>query len=86
MLFLTLTMSTFSLGGPYGDFRDDLTANGYVVVKNAIPPQRAKQYQQEAFEWPVSQLSRSKRDCGERMDGCLLVRIGNQNWGLRTGG
>ena len=39
------------LAGPYDDWRDELSANGYVVVKGAIPPERAQQYQQKAFEW-----------------------------------
>ncbi|KAL2838646.1 hypothetical protein BJY01DRAFT_237414 [Aspergillus pseudoustus] len=35
----------------YGDWRDDLHANGYVVIKQAIPRERAIQYQQRAFDW-----------------------------------
>jgi len=35
----------------YNDFRDDLFANGYVVIKNAIPYKRAVEYQQKAFAW-----------------------------------
>lgn len=35
----------------YNDFRDDLFANGYVVIKNAIPHERAVSYQQKAFAW-----------------------------------
>lgn len=35
----------------YGDFRDDLVTQGYVVVKGAIDPQKAREYQQKAFEW-----------------------------------
>ncbi|KAG7706865.1 hypothetical protein KL914_002749 [Ogataea haglerorum] len=35
----------------YGDWRDDLFRDGYAVVKNAVPRERAQQYQQEAFKW-----------------------------------
>lgn len=49
----TLTSST-RLGGPYGDFRDELATQGYTVVKGAIPLGRAQQYQQKAFEWMQS--------------------------------
>jgi hypothetical protein len=35
----------------YGDFRDDLAANGYAVVKGVIPLERAKSLQQRAFSW-----------------------------------
>ena len=34
-----------------GDWRDDLARDGYVVVKNVIPKERAQEYQQKAFEW-----------------------------------
>lgn len=37
--------------GKYNDFRDQLVSDGYVVIKGAIPSQRAVQYQQRAFEW-----------------------------------
>lgn len=37
--------------GDYGDFRDQLLSDGYVVIKGAIPSERAVQYQQKAFEW-----------------------------------
>ncbi|KAJ5898945.1 hypothetical protein N7495_003689 [Penicillium taxi] len=33
------------------DWRDDFHANGFAVIKNAIPEDRAKTYQQKAFEW-----------------------------------
>ena len=36
---------------PFGDWRDDFFANGYAVVKGAIPREKALQYQQKAFEW-----------------------------------
>ncbi|KAL3421310.1 phytanoyl-CoA dioxygenase [Phlyctema vagabunda] len=38
----------------YNDFRDDLARDGYVVVKNAIPRERALEYQQKAFDWMAS--------------------------------
>ncbi|PWY94520.1 hypothetical protein BO94DRAFT_563149 [Aspergillus sclerotioniger CBS 115572] len=38
----------------HGDFRDELHENGYVVIKNAIPRERALQYQQKAFDWVTS--------------------------------
>lgn len=37
--------------GNYGDFRDQLLSDGYVVIKGAIPSERAVNYQQRAFEW-----------------------------------
>lgn len=39
------------LKGQYGDWRDELFANGYYVVKSAIPRKRAVQYQQRIFDW-----------------------------------
>ncbi|KAL4791477.1 hypothetical protein BDV19DRAFT_401244 [Aspergillus venezuelensis] len=52
----TATPSAMSQGpirvtGNYGDWRDDLHENGYVVIKGAIPRPRAIQYQQRAFAW-----------------------------------
>ncbi|KAH7127618.1 hypothetical protein EDB81DRAFT_889410 [Dactylonectria macrodidyma] len=47
----TLTQGLLSLKGQHGDFRDDLAANGYAVVKEAIPRDRAIQYQHKAFDW-----------------------------------
>jgi hypothetical protein len=47
-------LASYRLGGPYGDFRDDLATQGFAVVKGAIPPERAQQYQQSAFEWMKS--------------------------------
>lgn len=35
----------------YNDFRDDLFANGYVVIKNAISTEKAKSYQERALSW-----------------------------------
>ncbi|KAF2098061.1 hypothetical protein NA57DRAFT_66520 [Rhizodiscina lignyota] len=46
--------SPFRLIGGYGDFRDDLISHGYVVIKNAIEPEKARYYQQKAFEWLTS--------------------------------
>jgi hypothetical protein len=39
------------LVGSYGDWRDDLQSKGYAVIKGAIEPQRARYYQEKAFEW-----------------------------------
>lgn len=39
------------LKGSYGDWRDDLESQGYVVIKGAIESQKAKYYQEKAFEW-----------------------------------
>lgn len=36
---------------PSGDWRDDLASQGYAVVKGAIAPEKARYYQQKAFEW-----------------------------------
>lgn len=35
----------------YGDFRDDLLKNGYAVVKNAVPRDRALKYADEIHDW-----------------------------------
>ncbi|CAI7634840.1 hypothetical protein N7533_004678 [Penicillium manginii] len=48
---LTLNKSSFSLTGPYGDWRDDLQSQGYAVIKNAIDPEKAQYYQQKALDW-----------------------------------
>lgn len=37
--------------GLYGDWRDQLRTQGYAVVKQAIPHDKAVEYQQRAFEW-----------------------------------
>ncbi|KPI36308.1 uncharacterized protein AB675_7370 [Cyphellophora attinorum] len=37
--------------GPYDDFRGELHDKGFVVIKNAIPRERAIQYQEKAYEW-----------------------------------
>jgi ectoine hydroxylase-related dioxygenase (phytanoyl-CoA dioxygenase family) len=39
------------LTGPYGDWRDDLHSQGYVVIKNAIDPNKAQYFQQKALDW-----------------------------------
>ncbi|KAJ4315832.1 hypothetical protein N0V84_008166 [Fusarium piperis] len=46
-----LIQGLLSLKGQHGDFRDGLAANGYAVVKGAIPRDRAIRYQQKAFDW-----------------------------------
>lgn len=35
----------------YGDFRDDLLHNGFAVVKNAVPRDRALKYADEIYDW-----------------------------------
>lgn len=35
----------------YGDWRDDLARDGYVVVKGAIPRERADAYADKMYTW-----------------------------------
>lgn len=35
----------------YGDFRDDLVRDGFCVVKNVIPQERAHGYADEIHQW-----------------------------------
>lgn len=35
----------------YGDWRDDFFRDGYVIIKNVLPKDRARQYQSEALTW-----------------------------------
>ncbi|PYH78429.1 hypothetical protein BO82DRAFT_435041 [Aspergillus uvarum CBS 121591] len=35
----------------YGDFRDEFFRNGYAVIKGALTPERAKEYQSRALDW-----------------------------------
>ncbi|KAJ5809649.1 uncharacterized protein N7503_001867 [Penicillium pulvis] len=35
----------------YGDWRDELFQNGYVVIKNAIPKERCNHYIEKMFQW-----------------------------------
>lgn len=35
----------------YGDWRDDLVRDGYVVVKGAVPVERAEKYGDEMLTW-----------------------------------
>jgi hypothetical protein len=35
----------------YSDWRADLLENGYAVVRQAIPKERAVRYQEKAYEW-----------------------------------
>jgi len=35
----------------YGDWRDDLFKNGFVVIKGAISQEKAKEYQERIFDW-----------------------------------
>ncbi|KAJ6455871.1 hypothetical protein C8R45DRAFT_1036001 [Mycena sanguinolenta] len=43
--------SPFKLKTGTGDFIDDLASQGYAVVKGAVPLDRARAYQQRAFDW-----------------------------------
>jgi hypothetical protein len=36
---------------PFGDFRDDLTRDGFAIVKGAIPKEKAMKYADEMFSW-----------------------------------
>lgn len=38
-------------GATYGDFRDDLLRDGYVVVKGAIPRERVDKYGEEMMSY-----------------------------------
>ncbi|KAJ5279619.1 hypothetical protein N7478_004991 [Penicillium angulare] len=46
-----INRSPFKIEGPYGDFRDELESEGFVVIKNAIAPEKAKYYQQQSLDW-----------------------------------
>ncbi|ROV86877.1 hypothetical protein VMCG_10804 [Cytospora schulzeri] len=46
-----LPIPILAKGQQYGDFRDELAANGFVVIKGAIPSDRARHYQEKAFDW-----------------------------------
>ncbi|OGM50738.1 hypothetical protein ABOM_000704 [Aspergillus bombycis] len=46
-----ITQGPLRVQSSHGDWRDDLHANGFVVIKQAIPRDRAIQYQQRAFDW-----------------------------------
>lgn len=35
----------------YGDFRDDLTRDGYAIVKGAIPREKAVEYSNKMYSW-----------------------------------
>lgn len=35
----------------YGDFRDDLSRDGYAIIKGAIPRERADKYADEMYSW-----------------------------------
>jgi hypothetical protein len=35
----------------YGDFRDEFFRDGFVVIKGAVPKDRAAYYQNEALKW-----------------------------------
>ncbi|KAJ5182187.1 hypothetical protein N7449_012334 [Penicillium cf. viridicatum] len=38
----------------HGDFRDDLTKDGFAVIKGVIPPERVMQYREKTKEWLLS--------------------------------
>ncbi|KAI6084254.1 hypothetical protein F4821DRAFT_262052 [Hypoxylon rubiginosum] len=59
MSTLTATVPAISHGpitlkGSYGDWRDELAASGYAVIREAIPRERAVQYQRKALDWLTS--------------------------------
>lgn len=35
----------------YGDWRDDLSRDGYAVIKGAIPRERAENYADKMYSW-----------------------------------
>jgi hypothetical protein len=35
----------------FGDFRDELTRDGFAIVKGAIPKERALKYADEMYSW-----------------------------------
>lgn len=35
----------------FGDWRDDLLRDGYVVVKGAVPRERADKYADQMYDW-----------------------------------
>lgn len=35
----------------YGDFRNELLKNGYVVIKGAVPRERALKYADDIYDW-----------------------------------
>jgi hypothetical protein len=35
----------------FGDFRDDLTRDGFAIVKGAIPREKALKYADEMYSW-----------------------------------
>ncbi|KAL8278655.1 hypothetical protein RQP46_008947 [Phenoliferia psychrophenolica] len=41
-------------GAPFGDWRDDLARDGYVVVPQVISPEKATEYRMRAFDWVSS--------------------------------
>lgn len=47
----SVDVSLSSLSGKYNDWRDTFIEDGYAVVKGAVPTEKAKYYQQKAFDW-----------------------------------
>ncbi|GAA5987453.1 hypothetical protein JCM10908_001958 [Rhodotorula pacifica] len=66
----------FSGKTTYGDFRDDLVRDGYVVVKNAISADRAAHYVDEIQTWLESfNLGYKRDDPSTVRDECLPIII-----------
>ncbi|KAJ5939043.1 hypothetical protein N7466_002177 [Penicillium verhagenii] len=71
----TIHHSLFKLHGPYGDWRDELQSQGFVIIKNAISPEKADYYQQKALNWLLSfNLGLDFNDPSTWVDRCLPVQ------------
>lgn len=42
---------TLDLDQHFGDWRDDLARDGFVILRGTVPPKRAEAYRQRAFDW-----------------------------------
>lgn len=42
---------TLDLDQHFGDWRDDLARDGFVILRGVVPPERAEAYRQKAFDW-----------------------------------
>ncbi|GFZ51167.1 hypothetical protein JCM24511_08925 [Saitozyma sp. JCM 24511] len=42
---------TLDLDQHFGDWRDDLARDGFVILRGVVPPERAEAYRQRAFDW-----------------------------------
>lgn len=47
----TAALLTINLDQHFGDWRDDLARDGFVILKGAIPRERALAYRQSFFDW-----------------------------------